>query len=48
MTRHLISNDACLTFRVDRKLIDRSFTNLGYIGFGDGIDFSALDNTRNW
>ena len=32
----------------DPKLIDRSFTNLGYIGFGDGIDLGALDNTGNW
>ncbi len=33
---------------VDRRLIDRSFTNLGYIGFDEGIDFTALDNMRNW
>lgn len=33
---------------VNLKLVDRSFTNLGYIGFGDGIDFGALDNTGNW
>lgn len=32
----------------DPKLVDRSFTNLGYIGFGDGIDLEALDNTGNW
>ena len=28
--------------------IDRSFTDLGYIGFGGGIDFSDLDRTGNW
>lgn len=31
-----------------RMIVDRSFTNLGYIGFGDGIDFDALDQTGNW
>ncbi len=34
--------------RTELKLIDRSFTNLGYIGFGDGIDLDALDTTGNW
>lgn len=33
---------------IDLKIVDRSFTNLGYIGYGDGIDLTALDNTRNW
>ena len=33
---------------VDIKIIDRSFTNMGYIGFGDGIDLDALDNGGNW
>ncbi len=22
---------------IDKRIVDRSFTNLGYIGFGDGI-----------
>jgi len=30
------------------NLIDRSFTNLGYIGYGDGIDLDKLDNGGNW
>lgn len=34
--------------KLDMKIIDRSFCNLGYIGFGDGIDFDTLDQTRNW
>ena len=34
--------------KIDMKIIDRSFCNLGYIGFGDGIDFDTLDQTRNW
>ena len=33
---------------IDLKLVDRSFTNMGYIGFGEGIDLDALDNTGNW
>ncbi|CAD8102785.1 unnamed protein product [Paramecium primaurelia] len=33
---------------VDRKEIDRSFTDLGYIGFGDGIEIDLLDSTGNW
>ena len=33
---------------IDTKLVDRSFTNMGYIGFGEGIDLDALDNTGNW
>ncbi|EGR29294.1 serine protein kinase, putative [Ichthyophthirius multifiliis] len=33
---------------IDRKLVDRSFTNLGYIGYGDGINFGELDNAGNW
>jgi hypothetical protein len=27
----------------DLKLVDRSFTNLGYIGFGEGIKLDDLD-----
>lgn len=34
--------------KIDMKIIDRSFCNLGYVGFGDGIDFDTLDQTRNW
>jgi len=30
------------------KIIDRSFTNLGYIGYGDGILVEDLDQTANW
>ncbi len=33
---------------VDRSFIDRSFTNLGYIGYGDGIQLEELDQTANW
>jgi serine/threonine-protein kinase SRPK3 len=33
---------------VERKFIDRSFTDLGYIGFGDGIETELLDSTANW
>jgi serine/threonine-protein kinase SRPK3 len=33
---------------IDRKEIDRSFTDLGYIGFGDGIEIDKLDSTGNW
>lgn len=29
--------------RIDRRYIDRSFTNLGYIGYGDGIQLEELD-----
>ena len=29
-------------------LIDRSFTDLGYIGFENGIDTNQLDSTANW
>ena len=36
------------TANIDVKLVDRSFTNMGYIGFGEGIDLDALDNTGNW
>jgi len=28
---------------INRKLIERSFTNLGYIGYGDGINLDELD-----
>lgn len=34
--------------QIDMNAVDRSFTNLGYIGYGDGIDLTALDNTGNW
>ncbi|CAD8088219.1 unnamed protein product [Paramecium primaurelia] len=33
---------------VDHRVIDRSFTDLGYIGYGDGIDLEQLDSTGNW
>lgn len=33
---------------IDMKLLDRSFTNLGYLGYGDGIDLDSIDNTANW
>jgi serine/threonine-protein kinase SRPK3 len=29
-------------------LIDRSFTDLGYIGFSDGIRLCELDTKGNW
>ena len=32
----------------DIRLIERDFTNLGYIGFDEGIDLDSLDNTGNW
>ncbi len=31
----------------DLKYIDRSFTNMGYIGYGDGIDLHELDTCAN-
>jgi serine/threonine-protein kinase SRPK3 len=34
--------------KVDLRLIDRSFTNMGYIGYGDGIDLEELDKGGNW
>ncbi len=34
--------------KVDLKFIDRSFTNMGYIGYGDGIDLEDLDKGGNW
>ena len=33
---------------VQHNVIDRSFTDLGYIGYGDGIDLQELDSTGNW
>lgn len=33
---------------LNMKLVDRSFANLGYIGYGDGIDLDTLDNTGSW
>ncbi|EAS00244.2 kinase domain protein (macronuclear) [Tetrahymena thermophila SB210] len=36
------------TPQIDQNLIDRSFTNLGYIGFGDGIKLDELDQDPNW
>jgi serine/threonine-protein kinase SRPK3 len=30
------------------RTIDRSFTDLGYVGFCDGIDLESLDNCGNW
>ncbi|EGR29242.1 serine protein kinase, putative [Ichthyophthirius multifiliis] len=35
-------------YKFDYKLIDRSFTNLGYIGYGDGIVLEDLDQNANW
>lgn len=34
--------------KLDIRFIDRSFTNLGYIGYGDGIEVEELDQTANW
>ena len=34
--------------KVDMRIVDRSFTNLGYIGYGEGINFDTLDQTGNW
>ncbi len=28
--------------------IDRSFTDIGYVGYGDRINLDELDNTANW
>ncbi|CAD8127938.1 unnamed protein product [Paramecium sonneborni] len=33
---------------VDHRIIDRSFTDLGYIGYGEGINLEQLDSTGNW
>ncbi|CAD8127800.1 unnamed protein product [Paramecium sonneborni] len=33
---------------VDHRVIDRSFTDLGYIGYGEGINLEQLDSTGNW
>ena len=32
----------------DVKLVDRSFTDLGYIGYCDGINLDELDSCANW
>lgn len=32
----------------DIRLIDRSFTDLGYIGYGTGIFLEKLDFGPNW
>lgn len=32
---------------VEVKLIDKSFTDLGYIGYCDGIELHTLDS-KNW
>eukprot|EP00825_Cyclidium_porcatum_P035582 TRINITY_DN3732_c0_g1_i2.p3 TRINITY_DN3732_c0_g1~~TRINITY_DN3732_c0_g1_i2.p3 ORF type:complete len:146 (-),score=37.56 TRINITY_DN3732_c0_g1_i2:194-631(-) len=34
--------------KLDIRFIDRSFTNLGYLGYGDGIEVEELDQTANW
>lgn len=34
--------------KLSNKLIDRSFTNLGYIGYGEGLKLQELDQTANW
>ena len=34
--------------KINNKLVDRSFTNLGYIGYGDGLNLEELDQTANW
>lgn len=34
--------------RMPFKFIDRSFTNLGYIGYNEGIQLNDLDNEANW
>lgn len=34
--------------QVEHRVIDRTFTDLGYIGYGDGIDLELLDSTGNW
>lgn len=30
------------------RFIDRSFTDLGYIGYGEGIYLEQLDTSPNW
>lgn len=37
-----------IELKPDHAIVDRSFTNLGYIGFGEGINFETLDQTKNW
>ncbi len=34
--------------KIDMKILDRSFCNLGYIGFGEGINLEELDSHPNW
>lgn len=33
---------------INIKLIDQSFSNLGYIGFCDGLNLEELDQLANW
>lgn len=33
---------------INIKLIDQSFSNLGYIGFCDGLNLEELDQLPNW
>jgi serine/threonine-protein kinase SRPK3 len=32
----------------DIRMVDRSFTDLGYIGYSDGIALGELDCQGNW
>jgi len=32
----------------DRRIVDRSFTNIGYVGYKDGINLNKLDTGANW
>lgn len=32
----------------DIRLVDRSFTDLGYVGYSDGIEIEKLDSCANW
>lgn len=32
----------------DVRLVDRSFTDLGYIGYCDGLSLAELDQVSNW
>jgi serine/threonine-protein kinase SRPK3 len=34
--------------KLDLAILDRSFTNLGYIGYGEGIELEELDTRANW
>ena len=33
---------------INFKLLERSFINAGYIGYGDGINLEGLDQDANW